>query len=206
MNRTGDIGYFKIISESGIAAGVRRIEALTGPGSEMQAFTESQALTSLADHLKTTPTNLLEKVTQLLEERKGFEKEVQSLRQRLASSSSNGMTLKPEMVKGVPFFKRHLKDIPPQDLKPIVDELKSEFKSGIFAVASEMDGKVSLVIGVSPDLLPSFDAVDLIRKVVPLIGGKGGGGRPDLAQAGGSTVEGTEALFEALKGEIGQRK
>lgn len=202
VDRTGDIGYFKIISESGIAAGIRRIEALTGPGAEHHAFTQNQTIINLASQLKTTPPSLLEKVTQLLEERKGFEKEVQSLRQRLASSGSNGVTLKPEMINGIPFFKRHLKDIPPQDLKPIVDELKSEFKSGIFAVASEMEGKVSLVIGISPNLLPSFDAVDLIRKVVPLIGGKGGGGRPDLAQAGGSTVEGIDPLFEALKGEI----
>lgn len=206
VDRTGDIGYFKIISESGIAAGIRRIEALTGPGAEHHAFTQSQTITSLADQLKATPSNLLEKATQLMEERRAFERETQTLRQRLASAGSGGESLKPEMVNGVPFFKRHLKDIPPQDLKPIVDELKSEFKSGIFAVASEMEGKVSLVIGISPDLLPSFDAVDLIRKVVPLIGGKGGGGRPDLAQAGGSTVEGIEPLFDAIKGEIQQGK
>lgn len=202
VNRTGDIGYFKIISESGIAAGIRRIEAFTGPAAEFFSTTQSQMIASLADQLKTTPSNLLEKVTQLLEERKGLEKDVQSLRQRLASSGGNGVTLKPEMVNGVAFFKRHLKDIPPQDLKPIVDELKGEFKSGIFAIVSEVEGKVSLVIGISPDLLPSFNAVDLIRKVVPFIGGKGGGGRPDLAQAGGSTVGGIESLFEALKGEI----
>jgi alanyl-tRNA synthetase len=206
VDRTGDIGYFKIISESGIAAGIRRIEALTGPEAEFFANTQGQTLTNLADQLKATPSNLLEKVTQLMEERRIFEKETQTLRQRLASAGSGGEPLKPEMVNGVPFFKRHLKDLPPQDLKPIVDDLKSEFKSGIFAVASEMEGKVSLVIGISPDLLPSFDAVNLIRKVVPLIGGKGGGGRPDLAQAGGSTVEGIEPLFKALVEEIQQKK
>lgn len=204
VNRTGDIGYFKIISESGIAAGIRRIEALTGPGAEFFANTQTQLMTNLADQLKTTPTNILEKVTQLMDERKALEKETQTLRQRLASSGGSGESLKPEMVNGVAFFKRHLKDIPPQDLKPIVDELKGEFKSGIFAVASEMEGKISLVIGVSPDLLPSFNAVDLIRKVVPLIGGKGGGGRPDLAQAGGSSIEGIGPLFDALKGELQQ--
>jgi alanyl-tRNA synthetase len=202
VNRTGDIGYFKIISESGIAAGVRRIEALTGPSAEFHAFTESKNLTKVADQLKTTPENLSEKLTQLLEERKSFEKEVQSLRQRLATSGGSGGTSQPEIVNGIPFIKRHLKDIPPHDLKPIMDELKAEFKSGIFAVTSEMDGKVSLVIGVSPDLLPSFDAVDLIRHVVPFIGGKGGGGRPDLAQAGGSSIEGIEVLFDGLKKKI----
>ena len=175
VSRTGDIGYFKIISESGIASGIRRIEALTGPGAEDFANAQAQIVLGLADQLKATSSGLPERVTQLLEERKSLEKDVQSLRQRLASSGGSGGTLKPEMVNGVAFFKRHLKDIPPQDLKPIVDDLKSEFKSGVFAVASEMEGKVSLVIGVSPDLLSSVNAIDLIRKVVPLIGGKGGG-------------------------------
>ena len=117
-------------------------------------------------------------------------------------AGGGGEAPKPEMVNGIPFLKRHLKDIPPQDLKSIADELKAEFKSGIFAVASEMDGKVSLVIAVSPDLTSGFNAVDLIRNVVHHVGGKGGGGRPDLAQAGGSIVEGIEAMFEGLKGVI----
>lgn len=205
VNRTGDIGYFKIISESGIAAGIRRIEAATGPGAELYAAMDSKTIANLATHLKTTPSTLLEKVTQLLEERKGLEKEVQSLRQRLASMGGGGETLKPEIINGIPLYKRHLKDIPPQDLKSIVDDLKSQFKSGIFAVASEMEGKVSLVIGVSSDL-PTFNAVDLIRKVVPLIGGKGGGGRPDLAQAGGSMVDSIASLFDGLKEEIAREK
>lgn len=205
VNRTGDIGYFKIISESGIAAGIRRIEALTGPTAESFATTQSQLMTSLAEKLKVSPANVKDKLTQLLEERKGLEKEIQSLRQRLATAGGSEEA-KPEMVNGVPFFKRHLKDVPPQDLKPIVDELKGEFKSGIFAVASEMEGKVSLVIGVSSDLLPTFNAVELIRNVVSLIGGKGGGGRPDLAQAGGSEVEGIGSVFQALIEEIQQKK
>jgi alanyl-tRNA synthetase len=206
VDRTGDIGYFKIISESGIASGIRRIEALTGPGAEDFANIQTQIVLGLAEQLKATSSNLSERVIQLLEERKGLEKDVQSLRQRLATSGGNGGTLKPEIVNGVPFFKRHLKDIPPQDLKPIVDELKGEFKSGIFVIVSEIEGKVSLVIAVSPDLLSSFNAVDLIRKVVHFIGGKGGGGRPDLAQAGGSLAEGIEPLFQGIIGEIQQGK
>jgi alanyl-tRNA synthetase len=118
--------------------------------------------------------------------------------------SGGGENLKPEMINGIALIKRHLQDIPPQDLKPIVDELKTEFKSGIFAVVSEKEGKVSLVIGVSPDLLSRYNAVDLIRKVVAHIGGQGGGGRPDLAQAGGSKGEGIEALFKELALEIGR--
>jgi alanyl-tRNA synthetase len=202
VSQTGDIGYFKIISESGIAAGIRRIEALTGPMAEDFATTQQETVLSLADQLKVAPPTLSEKVSQLLEERKSLEKEVQTLRQRLAMSGG-GESLKPETINGVALIKRQLQDIPPQDLKPIVDELKGEFKSGIFAVVSEKEGKVSLVIGVSPDLLPRYNAVDLIRKVVPHIGGQGGGGRPDLAQAGGSNGEGIETLFKELILEIG---
>ena len=110
------------------------------------------------------------------------------------------------MVKGIALYKRHLKDIPSQDLKPIVDELKAEYKSGIFAVVSEVEGKVSLVIGVSPDWLSTFNAVDLIRAVVSCVGGKGGGGRPDLAQAGGAKPEGVEDLFKELALYISQKK
>lgn len=205
VDRTGDIGYFKILSESGIAAGIRRIEALTGPLAEDFATAQHQSVLTLASLLKVTPQAVGEKVTQVLEERRAFEKEIHALRGRLATAGQ-GETLKPDMVKGVPLFKRHLKDIPPQNLKSIMDDLKAEFSSGIFAVASETEGKVSLVIGVSSDLLPTFDAVDLIRKVVPLIDGKGGGGRPDLAQAGGSNPGGIAELFKGLATEIEGRR
>ncbi len=201
VKRTGDIGYFKIMSESGIAAGIRRIEAFTGRMAEDFAISQQKILGSLADQLKVAPGIVDEKIRLLLEERKLLEREVQSLRQRLATSGGS-QALTPEMVNGVPLYKRHLKDVPPQDLKPIVDELKNEFKSGIFAVASETEGKVSVVIGVTPDLLSQFDAIDLIRKIVPAVGGKGGGGRSDLAQAGGSNGEGVEELFKTLVSEM----
>lgn len=203
VNRTGDIGYFKIISEAGIAAGIRRIEALTGRLAEEFAASQQRLVLNLADQLKTTPTILSEKVSQLVDERKSLEKEVQSLRQRLATSGG-GEGFKPDLINGTPLYKRHFKDIPPQDLKPIVDDLKNEFKSGIYAVVSEVEGKVSLVIGVSPDLLPAFNAVDLIRRVVPAVGGKGGGGRPDLAQAGGPDAQGIESLFKELSKTISE--
>lgn len=204
VERTGDIGYFKILSESSVAAGIRRIEAVTGPMAEDLATTHHQTVTHLATLLKVSPSMLSEKVTQLLEERRSFEKEAQTLRKRAPSPEAKE-TLTPEIVNSVPLFKRHVKDIPPQDLKALVDAMKRDFKSGIFCVVSDLDDKVSLVIGVSPDLLASFNAVDLIRAVVPAIGGKGGGGREDLAAAGGSDKEGIEALFKHLVREIEQR-
>jgi alanyl-tRNA synthetase len=167
------------------------------------ATSQQQIVMSLADQLKVTPILVSEKVSQLLEERKTLERETQTLRQRLATSGG-GETVKPQMIGDVALYKRHLKDIPPQDLKSILDELKSGGKSGIFAVVSEGEGKVSFVIGVSSDLLPRYNAVDLIRKVVAHVGGKGGGGRPDLAQAGGPNQEGIEELFKELSLMISQ--
>lgn len=194
--------FFKIISEAGIAAGVRRLEALTGRMAEDYAAAQQTTLQGLADQLKVTPHGVFEKVGQLFEERKSLEREVQTLRQRLATSGGGGESQKAEIVNGVPFIKRHLKGLPPQDLKPIADELKAEHKNGVFVIVGENDGKVSLVISVSSDLLGRFNAVELIRKVVPTIGGNGGGGRPDLAQAGGSNAAGIPALFDALAAEI----
>lgn len=198
VTRTGDIGYFKIISESGIAAGIRRIEALTGPMAEDFATSQQQLVLWISDQVKVIPSRVSEKVTQLLDERKSMEKEIQTLRQRLATSGSSENPIKKEIINGIPLIKRQLKDIPPQDLKPIVDKLKADFGSGIFVVVSEMEAKVSLAIGVSPDLLSQVNAVDLIRKVSPTIGGKGGGGRPDLAQAGGSKGDGIPSLFAEI--------
>ncbi len=199
--QTGDIGYFKIISESGIAAGVRRIEALTGRAAEDFANDQLKTVLSLAEKLKVSPTAVMDKVSQLFEERKVLEKEMGSLRQKVATSTS-GPSLKPEVVNGIPLYYRELKDIPPQDLKSIVDDMKKEFKSGLFTVVSENEGKVSLVIGVSEDLLSKLNAVDLIRKVVPSIGGQGGGGRPDLAQAGGSNPQGISMIVEELRNKL----
>lgn len=201
VDRTGDIGFFKIISESGIAAGIRRIEALTGRAAEDYASDQEEIVIDLAEQLKVSPAGVAGKLAQILEERKASEKEVQSLRHRLASSGGAD-TQKPEMVNGIPLIKRHLKDIPPKDLKPIVDELKATHKSGVYAVVSENEGKVSVVIGVSSDLVSQYNAVNLIQAVVPAIGGKGGGGRPDMAQAGGTDASGIDALFEELASQI----
>ena len=201
VDRTGDIGYFKIISESGIAAGIRRIEAFTGRMAEDFATGQQELVNGLADQLKVTPAAISQKVKQLIEERKNLERDTQTLRQRLATAGE-GETVKPESINGIPLIKRHVKDVPPQSLKAMVDELRSSFKSGVFVVASENEGKASLVIGVSEDLLPRFNAVELVQKLVPFIGGKGGGGRPDLAQAGGPDAHQIPALFSALGKEL----
>lgn len=197
VTRTGDIGYFKIISESSVAAGVRRIEALTGSKAEDFSTEQHQLINHLSTLLKVPSQTLLQKTTHLLENYRTLEKNIESLQQRLATAGSED-TLKPKIIKGISLYVRHVKDIPPQNLKSLVDELKATFDSGIFGVVGENDGKVSLVIGVSTDLMAQFNAVDIIRKVVHSIGGQGGGGRPDMAQAGGNNPQGIETLFKEL--------
>lgn len=196
--RTGDIGAFKLLSESGIAAGVRRLEAITGVAAEDFARDQTHLVQSASDVLKVAPPALLEKIRQISEERKALDKEIQSLRQRLATAGREE-ALTPEMIGDVPLYKRHVKGVNPQDLKPMVDELKTSHTSGVFVIVNEEKGKVSLVIGISPDWMNRFNAVDLIRATVFCIGGTGGGGRPDLAQAGGSQGQGIPALFEEIK-------
>ena len=199
VNRTGDIGYFKLLSEVGVAAGVRRIEALTGPQAEQFAATLSKTIGDLAGILKVTPPALFQRATELVENSRILEKEVKTLRRRLATAGEE-QDLKPDIINGIPLYCRHVKDAPPQTLKSIVDDLKTKFSSGLFVVVGENEGKVSLVIGVSQDLLDRFNAIDLIQKVVHFIGGKGGGGRPDLAQAGGNQPDGIVTLFKEFPG------
>lgn len=205
VNRTGDIGYFKIIYEAGVSAGVRRIEALTGPMAEDFATTQGKTLEHLSGLFKITNSALPQKIQQLLEDYRSLEKDVKNLRQKLATAGG-GETLKPEIIEGIPLYKRSVKDIPAQDLKTLVDEMKSSFPSGIFVVVGENEGKVSLVIGLSPDLTSSFNAIDITRKIVHTIGGQGGGGRLDLAQAGGNLPKGIPNLFQELSLLITHKK
>jgi len=180
VSRTGEIEAFKILSTSGIAAGVRRIEAVAGKRVREEEDRQQKVQQDAADAMKAASDIQAAK-------NKIFEEAIQSLQQ-----------LKSEMIGDVALYTHHVKELNPQDLKPLVDELKSTHASGIYVIANEDEGKVSVVIGVSADLLPRFNAVDLIRATVPCIGGKGGGGRPDLAQAGGANAAGIPALFEAV--------
>lgn len=197
VTQTGDIGYFKILSETGVAAGVRRIEALTGRKAEDFATTHHQLVNQLSSLFKVSPQTLLQKATHLLEDYRSLEKTTETLQQRLATAGGEE-TLKPTLVNGISLYTRHVTGVAPQALKSLVDDLKSTYGSGVFAVACENEGKASLVIGISDDLVPTLNAVDIIRKVVHTIGGQGGGGRPDLAQAGGSNPQGIGSLFTEL--------
>ncbi len=185
VRRTGDIGLFKIVSEGAVAAGVRRIEALTGAGALAHLAEEERILAEAASALKVGAAELPARVASLVEERRKLEREIAELRRQIATGGSGGGGAETRTVKGVTFAPRLLKDVPARDLKGLADDIKAKIGSGVVALVSVVDGKASLVVGVTQDLAGGINAVDLVRAGSEAIGGKGGGGRPDMAQAGG---------------------
>ena len=205
VRRTGDIGLVKIVSESAVSAGVRRIEALTGPDARAYLETQDRLLRETADVLRTTPDAVPERVAQLLEERKKLERELTETRRKHAAGGGGGASAAGDAstdIGGVTFAARALSDVPPRELKSLVDDMKDSIGSGIVAVADAYDGKGSIVVGVTSDLIKRFSAVDLVRIGVAELGGKGGGGRPDMAQGGGPDPSKTEAALAAIEAAL----
>lgn len=185
----------------GIAAGIRRIEALTGPVAEVYMREREKLLAQASEVLKTTPDTLIKRLDSLLEEKKRLERELKALQKERASGSSISKESAQEIktIASVRFLGRALEDVNPGDLKSIADEMKKRIGSGIVAIAASKEGKASLVVGVTPDLTPRFNAVDLVRAGAEALGGQGGGGRPDLAQAGGPCWDHLEASLQAIE-------
>ena len=193
--RTGDIALFKIVSEGAVAAGVRRIEALTGEAARAYLNEQESRLRAAAATLKVAPAEVPERVAALVEERRRLEQALADARRALATGDAAGPAA--EDIAGVRFLGRRLEDVPPRDLKGMVDDLKRS-GPGVYALATVANGKGSLVVGVTPDLTDRFSAVDLVRAGVAELGGKGGGGRPDMAQGGGPDGDRAEAALGAI--------
>ncbi len=186
VKRTGDIGLFKIVSESAVSAGVRRMEALTGEGALAWFRQQEDRLNEAAMLLKSSPADVVDRVRALVDERKRFEVEISSLRRQMATgggSASAGPEVK--TIGEVKFTSRVLEGFPARDLKPMVDDLKKKIGSGIVTLIATDEGRASIVVGVTDDLTAKYSAVDLVKVGAEAMGGKGGGGRPDMAQAGG---------------------
>jgi alanyl-tRNA synthetase len=194
-SRTGDIGLFKIVSESGVAAGVRRIEALTGEGAYRFIKEEERELWEIASSLRAVPGELLSKIDRLLERQKELERELSSFHDKLSSQEVSDLLPLVKEIKGVKVLSAKVdgKDI--KRMREFVDQLKGKMGSGIILLGGQSQNKVSLLMGVTPDLTQRFNASELIKKIAFLIGGTGGG-RPDFAQAGGADAK---KLDEALK-------
>ncbi|QCG96171.1 alanine--tRNA ligase [Azospirillum sp. TSA2s] len=213
VRRTGDIGVFKIVSEGAVAAGVRRIEALTGTGAKAWLSERDHLLTEAASVLKVKPDEVPARVAVLVEERRKMERELAELRRQVAlSGAMGGGGAKAEGgseakdVAGVKFAARVVEGLPAKDLKPMADELKKQVGSGVVVLIASNEGKASIVIGVTDDLTGTLSAVDLVRVGAEALGGKGGGGRPDMAQAGGPDVSLAHAAIEAIEKAIAAKK
>ena len=204
VRRTGDIGLFKIVAEGAVAAGVRRIEALTGTGAKAWLSERDHLLTEAASALKVRPEEVPARVASLVEERKKMERELAELRRQLAmgggAKADGGGEAKD--IAGVKFAARVVDGLPAKDLKPMADELKKQVGSGVVVLIASNEGKASIVVGVTDDLTAKLSAVDLVRVGAEALGGKGGGGRPDMAQAGGPDASLAPSAVEAIEKAI----
>ena len=197
---TGNIGYFHIIGESAVAAGVRRLECLTGVGADEYVRATENKLHQVANTLKTNLNDLEARINSLLEERKKQEQEIFNLKKSLASGKS--ASDETQTVNGVKFVGKLVTDAHPKELKAFVDDIMQNLGSGIVVLCSDKDNKASIVVGVSKDLTAKYNAVDLVRAASAVVGGQGGGGRPDMAQAGGSDASKINEAIAQIKDMI----
>ena len=200
-SRTGDIGLFRITSESGTAAGVRRIEAVTGEGAIASLHADSDELNDVAQLLKGDSHNLGDKVRSVLERTRQLEKELQQLKAQAAVQESANLSGKAEDINGVKLLVSELAGVEPKMLRTMVDDLKNQLGSTVIVLATVVDGKVSLISGVSKDVTDRVKAGELIGMVAQQVGGKGGG-RPDMAQAGGTDAAALPAALASVKGWV----
>ena len=204
VTRTGDIGLVALVAQSGVAAGVRRIEALTGDAARHHLAGEARALRGVADALRAPVEEVTSRIEALLEDKKRLERELTEAKKKLAmgggaSSAENGV----RKVGDVKLLARAVSGVETKDLKSLADEGKKQIGSGVVAfVGVNEEGRASIVVGVTTDLTSRFDAVALVKKGAEALGGKGGGGRPDMAQAGGPDGSKAEAALEAIAAAI----
>jgi len=199
VRRTGDIGMFKIVSETALAAGVRRIEAVTGAAAEAYVADRDHALKETAQMLNTGPSDVPARVAQLVDERRRLERELAEARRKLATGGGGASAPDVKDVAGIKFSPRVLADVPARELKSLADDLKKQVGSGVVALVATNDGKASIVVGVTGDLTSRLNAVDLVKVGSAALGGSGGGGRPDMAQAGGPEAAQAQAALDAIE-------
>jgi alanyl-tRNA synthetase len=205
VRRTGDIGSFKLVTEAASASGIRRVEALTGPDAEAHVAAEEAALLETAGLLRARPEELPDRVRALIDERRGLADEVATLRRRLALAGTGAAApAGPETIRGIPFFAQSLSGVSGKDLRALIDEHKARLGTGVVLLVADTGERAAVAAGVTDDLTARVSAIDLVRVAAAALGGKGGGGRPDMAQAGGAdaskapdAIAAARALLEA---------
>ena len=200
VRQTGDIGYFRIVGESAVAAGVRRIEAVTGAYAEAVAAETQHRLHDAAGILRVAPQDVAARIATLQEDRRRLERQVAELQKKLATGGDGVASV--EQLNGVKLAARDVGDVPARELKGLAEAIGKRIGSGIVALVSTAEGKASVVVAVTPDLTERFNAVELVRIASAALGGKGGGGRPDMAQAGGPDGSRAGAALAAVRGAL----
>ena len=199
VQRTGDIGFFKIISETAVAAGIRRIESLVGQQAELFVREQLKLLQQVSQTLNTKASELPERIVELLDNRKKLEIQLSQARRQTGTNASTDSTME---VKGIKILTKILQEVPAKELKGIADSLRASLSSGIIVVISEESNTTSLVVAVTNDLIQKIDAVKLVKVGAEILGGKGGGGRPDMAQAGGPEKGKITYILQAIQQAI----
>ena len=205
VRRTGDIGLLKIVSESAVASGVRRIEALTAEAARDYLATQDERVREAAELLKVAPDEVITRLAAVIDERRKLERQLADAKRELAlgGGAGDGGASAVRDLGGVKLLARTVQGVAPKDLRGLVDDAKRQLGSGIVAIVGvSEEGKAGLVVGVTGDLTASYDAVELARIGAEALGGKGGGGRPDLAQAGGPDGARADQAIEAIAARI----
>jgi len=202
--RLGDIGLFTILSESAVAAGVRRIEALTSEHARRYLTGQAEIARETASAIKTPIGELTGRVTQLSEERRKLERELAEAKKQLALAGPAKSGEDSETIAGLKAVLRLVEGVSPKDLKSLADGAKSQVGSGVVAFVAAADGKASIVAGVTDDLTSRISAVDLVKAAAEALGGKGGGGRPDMAQAGGPDNGNPSVALDAIRKKLSE--
>jgi alanyl-tRNA synthetase len=205
VSALGDIALFKIISESAVASGVRRIEALTGEAARQWLTHREDRLREAAAALKAAPDEVPQRVVALLDERRRLERELAEAKKALALGGGAKQEAGPEQVNGRAFVGQLIEGLDPKGLRSLVDENKARIGSGVVALIAINDGRASVAVGVTDDLSSSINAVDLVRTAVAVLGGQGGGGRPDMAQGGGPDAAQASAAMAAIRAALEER-
>ncbi|WP_294536488.1 alanine--tRNA ligase [uncultured Rhodoblastus sp.] len=205
VSRTGDIGLVSIVGRSAVAAGVQRIEAKTGASARRHLNAEARVLRDISSLLRAPVEDASERLAALIEERKKLERELTEARKKLAMGGGGAAEAPTRQIGGVTYFARAVSGVEMKDLKSLADEAKQTIGSGIVAIVGVSDdGRAGVVVAVTPDLTPRFNAVDFVRLAAEKLGGKGGGGRPDMAQAGGPDGAAAEAALNAIADSLRQ--
>jgi alanyl-tRNA synthetase len=203
VGRTGDIALFKIVSEGGVAAGVRRIEALTGEPARRWLLDQAAVARQLADQFKVQPADVPARVEALVAERRQLEKQLADAKRQLALGGGSGGEAQIEEIGGVKFVGRVLEGVGGKELRPVAEDFRKQVGSGVVALVGSAEGKAAVTVVVTPDLTGRFNAAELARAAVLAMGGQGAGGKPDFAQGGAPDASKAADGLAAVKAALG---